>query len=265
MTIETSIPCGPPQVERIPKGRRSGEPVWIILATTTNEPIQPDIAFRGFVLLILINNVWTSLSKICTCFKKYLFTWFFYNELPRSFDERGWIQSICEILLVLNFRPTILFLSVVRNILFRNSLYLWEKKNKKKKFLRIISSFLNCCDRNYDHAGDTIKEACFKNTFEEILFFSQRLILHNTLLRGKSHAQERKKKELYSEFIDKNFSSKFSSSLQYSSSSGSDELDFVSRTGSFATYLFARFYTRACDASSPLKHSRSRRCLRKRA
>lgn len=195
MTIETSIPCGPRQVERIPKGRRSGEPVWIILATTTNEPIQPDIAFRGFVLLILINNVWTSLSKICTCFKKYLFTWFFYNELPRSFDERGWIQSICEILIVLNFRSTILFLSVVRNILFRNSLYLWEKKKKKKKFLRIISSFLNCCDRNYDHAGDTIKEACFKNSVSKEFSFSVNAWYYITrrCVENLTHKKERKK------------------------------------------------------------------------
>lgn len=133
---------------------------------TWDRTCPTDIAFRRFVFL---DWFW-----LITCEhlvqNLYLFREIFiYFRFSRTNDYRGVsyfhrkrtreIQSICEIITVSNFCFQFSFLSAVRtrNMLFRNSLYLWEKKKKKKFqwiiypankfFLKLLRQKLRSCRR----------------------------------------------------------------------------------------------------------------------
>lgn len=135
---------------------------------TWDRTCPTDIAFRRFVFLDwfwlitcehLVQNLYL--------FREiYLFIFVFLERMIieefRIFIERGLVrfsQSICEIITVSNFCFQFSFLSAVRtrNMLFRNSLYLWEKKKKKKFqwiiypankfFLKLLRQKLRSCRR----------------------------------------------------------------------------------------------------------------------
>lgn len=151
---------------------------------TWDRTCPTDIAFRRFVFLdwFWLITCEHLMSKICTCFEKYLFIFVFLERMIieefRIFIERGLVrfsQSICEVITVSNFCFQFSFLSAVRtrNMLFRNSLYLWEKKKKKKFqwiiypankfFLKLLRQKLRSC-RRYNKNKAISKILSEKNT-----------------------------------------------------------------------------------------------------